>query len=69
MFAFTSPLNPGDKDFALELEKHGDGVKDVAFHVDDAAGIYTKAVERGAKSVRPPQTLEDENGKAIVASV
>eukprot|EP00347_Sterkiella_histriomuscorum_P014738 403359732 len=69
LFAFTSPLNPGDKDFALELEKHGDGVKDVAFHVDDAAGIYTKAVERGAKSVRPPQTLEDENGKAIVASV
>lgn len=65
----TSPLNPGDKDFALELEKHGDGVKDVAFHVDDAAGIYNKAVERGAKSVRPPQTLKDDNGSVVLASV
>lgn len=67
--ALTSPLNPGDKDFALELEKHGDGVKDVAFHVDDAAGIYNKAVERGAKSVREPTTLKDEHGSVVLASV
>jgi 4-hydroxyphenylpyruvate dioxygenase len=31
LFALTSPLNPGSQGFATELEKHGDGVKDVAF--------------------------------------
>lgn len=69
IFALTSPLNPGNKEFALELEKHGDGVKDVAFTVDDAAGIHNKAVERGAKSVKAPETLKDEHGTVIVASV
>ena len=39
------------------LANHGDGVKDVAFTVDDAAGIYHKAVERGATGVRAPETI------------
>lgn len=67
--AFTSPLNPGQKEFAAELEKHGDGIKDVAFLVDDAAGIHDKAVERGAKSTRAPEVLKDENGSVVVSSV
>lgn len=69
VFALTSPLNPGNVEFAKELEKHGDGIKDVAFSVDDAAGIYNKAVERGAKSVKAPETMKDDNGSVIVASV
>ena len=69
MYAFVSPLNPGNNEFQREYEKHGDGVKDVAFLVDDAAGIYNKAVSRGAKGVKEPQTLEDENGKVIVSTV
>ena len=48
---------------------HGDSVRDVAFTVDDAAGIYNKAVSRGATSVKEPETLEDENGSVITASV
>lgn len=64
-----SPLNPGNTAFAAELEKHGDGVKDVAFLVDDAAGIYEKAVQRGAKGVKEPQTLTDEHGTVIVSTV
>lgn len=62
-------MNPGNVEFAKELEKHGDGIKDVAFSVDDAAGIYNKAVERGAKSVKAPETIKDDNGSVIVASV
>ena len=69
LFAFVSPLNPGNSEFAKELEKHGDGVKDVAFLVDDAQGIHDKAVSRGAKSVKAPETLKDENGSVIIASV
>lgn len=62
-------MNPGNEEFTQELNRHGDGVKDVAFLVDDAAGIYNKAVERGAKSVRPPQEHRDENGSVITSSV
>jgi 4-hydroxyphenylpyruvate dioxygenase len=51
MYAFISPLNPGNQEFAQHMERHGDGVRDVAFHVDDAAGIYHKAVTRGAKGI------------------
>lgn len=69
VFAITSPLNPGNAEFAKELETHGDGVKDVAFSVDDAIGVYTKAVERGAVSYKAPETLRDDNGTVIVASV
>ena len=69
VYAFQSPLNPNHAEFSAEHAKHGDGVKDVAFTVDDAKGIYEKAVSRGATSVRPPETLEDENGIMVVASV
>lgn len=68
-FAFTSPLNPNHEEFSEHHAKHGDGVKDVAFTCDDAAGIHGKAVSRGATSVREPETLEDEHGTVIIASV
>lgn len=68
-FVFTSPLNPNHEEFSAHHAKHGDGVKDVSFHVDDAAGIYNKATSRGATSVREPETLSDEHGSVIVASV
>lgn len=68
VYAFESPLGDHPEMHAHHA-KHGDGVKDVAFTVDDAAGIYKKAIERGAKSVREPETLKDEHGSVIVASV
>ena len=69
IFVFTSPLESNNEEFSAHLAKHGDGVKDVAFSVDNAAGIYEKAVDRGAISVRAPETLEDEHGAVIIASV
>jgi 4-hydroxyphenylpyruvate dioxygenase len=69
LYSFVSPLNPGNTDFALELEKHGDGVKDVAFLVEDARAMYEKAVKRGAKSIREPEVLEDENGQVVIATI
>jgi 4-hydroxyphenylpyruvate dioxygenase len=39
------------------LAKHGDGVRDVAFQVEDAKGIYEKAISSGAVSIRAPETL------------
>jgi len=54
VYAFVSPLNPNDEAFTRHLGLHGDGVRDVAFHVDNAKGIYEKAVARGAKSISAP---------------
>eukprot|EP01015_Nassula_variabilis_P017484 TRINITY_DN2758_c0_g1_i1.p1 TRINITY_DN2758_c0_g1~~TRINITY_DN2758_c0_g1_i1.p1 ORF type:complete len:318 (-),score=95.09 TRINITY_DN2758_c0_g1_i1:104-1057(-) len=57
------------KEMNEHIMKHGDGVKDVAFSVEDCRGIYEKAVARGAKGVMKPTELTDENGTVIVASL
>jgi len=69
IFAFSSPLNPGNKIFGAHLEMHGDGVRDVAFTVDDARGIYNLAIKNGAKSVMEPTELKDKHGTVILASI
>lgn len=69
VYAFTSALNPDNTEFTAHLGRHGDGVRDVAFRVDDATGIYNKAVERGATSVAEPKEFRDDNGAVIMASV
>lgn len=69
VYAFTSPLNPDHEEFSKHHAKHGDGVKDVAFTVDDSAGIFQKAVSRGATAVQEPKELKDDNGSVIVSSV
>lgn len=35
-----SPLNPDEVEMNSHIAKHGDGVKDVAFSVDDTVGIF-----------------------------
>jgi len=69
VFAFTSPLTPGEAEVNAHISKHGDGVKDVAFRVDDVRGIYDKAISRGAKSVKAPEELRDDHGSVILASI
>lgn len=69
-FAFKTPLNPtGHEDWYAQYAKHGDGVKDVAFTVDDSAGIFKKAVERGATPVAEPYELKDDDGSVILSTV
>lgn len=41
------------------LVKHGDGVRDVAFTVEDATAIYERALQGGAVSVYAPYELKD----------
>jgi len=72
VFAFTSTYGPyEDKtaEMSDHLIKHGDGVKDIAFTVDDATKMHDTAVKRGAKSYKPPKTLTDEHGSVIVSSI
>jgi len=74
VFAFSSQLTPaGAKllggDIGAHLVQHGDGVKDVAFAVDNVQSIYDAAIERGAESVAPVEEAKDEHGSVKMATV
>ena len=67
VFVFSSALNPWNKEMGDHLVKHGDGVKDIAFEVEDCDYIVQKAREQGAKIVREPWIEEDKFGKVKLA--
>lgn len=69
VYVFSSALNPGDKEMGDHLVKHGDGVKDIAFTVEDCDFLVKKARERGAIIIKEPHTLEDKHGKVRLAVV
>jgi len=51
------------------LDRHGDAVKDVAFEVDDARGVFEGAVARGAEPVMPPTEERDADGVVVLARI
>ncbi|KAL7749349.1 hypothetical protein RI367_005220 [Sorochytrium milnesiophthora] len=68
--AFQSPLNPaGNKAMNDHMAMHGDGVKDVAFEVDDARAVWQAAVARGGKSIREPWEERDADGVVVMATI
>ncbi|XP_020927832.1 4-hydroxyphenylpyruvate dioxygenase isoform X1 [Sus scrofa] len=67
VFVFSSALNPWNKEMGDHLVKHGDGVKDIAFEVEDCDYIVQKARERGAIIVREPWIEQDKFGKVKFA--
>ena len=44
----STPLSPSDP-MAEHLHRHGDGVLDIAFLVDDVDAVFNETVSRGAK--------------------
>ncbi|MCL4214927.1 MAG: 4-hydroxyphenylpyruvate dioxygenase [Gemmatimonadales bacterium] len=64
----TTALGP-EGEIAAHVAKHGDGVRDMAFWVDDARDAHRKAVERGAVSVQEPTVLKDEQGEVVMAGI
>ncbi len=64
----TTSLGP-EGEIASHVARHGDGVKDLAFWVDDARAAYAKAIERGAVSARAPEVLKDEAGEIVIAAI
>ncbi|EDV20132.1 expressed hypothetical protein [Trichoplax adhaerens] len=69
IFVFQSALNPGSDEMGKHLVIHGDGVKDIAFSVEDCRGIVEKARQKGAKIVREPWEKSDEFGSVTYAIV
>ena len=67
-YVLTTPLAP-DGPIADHVRLHGDGVRDMAFWVDDARDAWTKAMERGAKSAQEPMVSTDEHGEIITAAI
>jgi 4-hydroxyphenylpyruvate dioxygenase len=59
----------GGHEIAQHVLEHGDGVKDIALTVPDAAAAYGEAVERGARGVEEPHVVEDELGRAELATI
>jgi 4-hydroxyphenylpyruvate dioxygenase len=67
-FVITTPLN--HKHPASEhIRRHGDGVHDIALHVEDADFAFAEAVRRGAKPVIDPHDVKDENGSIRRAAI
>jgi len=64
----TTPIAP-EGPIAEHVLKHGDGVRDLAFWVDDARDAYAKAMERGAVSVHPPDVQSDVAGEVVIAAI
>ena len=67
-FVLTTPLNP-DHPAAEHIKQHGDGVRDIAFQVEDADHAFTEAVKRGATAIIEPRDLSDENGRVRHAAI
>ena len=55
--------------FAQHLRNHGDAVRDIAFHVNDADEAFHQAVSRGAQPLEEPRTVRDEYGSIRRAAI
>ena len=54
---------------AAHVGKHGDGVREIALWVDDAAAAYRETTSRGARGVLPPETLRDDTGEVVRSAI
>jgi 4-hydroxyphenylpyruvate dioxygenase len=64
----TTALQP-ESPIAEHVRVHGDGVRDVALWVDDAEAAWRETTQRGARSVRAPETVRDDHGEARLSSI
>lgn len=67
VFVFSSPLNPGNEQMSRFMSQHGDGVKDIAFAVQDLDAVVATARDRGANVLRDVWEEEDCGGKVRYA--
>ncbi|GAA2652796.1 MULTISPECIES: 4-hydroxyphenylpyruvate dioxygenase [Nonomuraea] len=67
-FELRSSVRPGT-DMARHVAEHGDGVIDLAIEVPDVEAAYEHAVAQGARGLAAPYTMEDEDGKVVIAAI
>ncbi len=67
-FVLSTALAPDDPMYAW-LARHGDGVRDLAFEVEDVDHAFEEALRRGAEGAVRPRTLHDDHGSVRHAAV
>lgn len=58
-----------DSEVAAHHLMHGDGVKVVAFQVDDVERAFAATVKRGAEAIQPPTEMADDHGVIRTATI
>jgi 4-hydroxyphenylpyruvate dioxygenase len=64
----TTAFDPAST-IATHVQRHGDGVRDIAFWVDDARDAYAKAIARGAESAAEPAVQRDDQGEVVIGAI
>jgi 4-hydroxyphenylpyruvate dioxygenase len=64
----TAALTP-ESPIGEHVRLHGDGVKAIAFGVEDAVAAFNAATGRGAKAILEPTRVEDDSGIVTYASI
>ena len=64
----TTPLSAAHP-AAEHILKHGDGVRDIALHVEDADSAFAEALRRGATPAEEPRDEQDEHGAIRRAAI
>lgn len=67
-FVLTAPLNSSSP-ISKFVHKHGDGIKDVAMHVEDVDRAFNESIKRGAVAVKEPHSLTDKHGTVRKAAI
>ena len=64
----TAPLKRKTQ-IGSHIDLHGDGVKDIAFTVDNSELAWETSIRRGAKNVLEPIEMKDHDGKAVLSAI
>ena len=67
-FVLTTPLESNNY-ISKWLSLHGDGVYDIAFHVNSVENAYKGCLDRGAISINKLINIDDDNGSYSKASI
>lgn len=67
-FILTTGLNP-EHPASRHISLYGDGVKDVAFTVHNAAAAWEQAIKNGGSSAQDPTEHTDKDGTVITAAI
>ncbi len=67
-FVLTTALEPGHP-VSEHVHRHGDGVRNIALWVDDAAAAYRETTSRGATGVAEPAVMKDDAGTVKTAVI
>lgn len=68
VFVLESPYH-ADSPLNSWLARHGDGVCDIAFRVDNAEAAWQHTTGLGAKSAHEPKTSEDAGGRVVTSAI